>query len=76
MIDVKKLAEQAGAHHSAVTSAHCFRPRELEAFVALVLEAAAVECDEMAGSKCLVPIEQYRAAFIAEAIRAMKPAKE
>lgn len=86
MIDVKKLAEKAGAHHSAVTSAHCFRPRELEAFAALVLGELQSELQRdldrpegrwgLHGRSCVD--DDYFAAlqYVVKRIDELKPAKE
>lgn len=74
MIDVIQLARKAteGRHAVNDLDAHSLRFDELEAFAALVLEAAAVECDRQAQE----PECPERAQYCAEAIRAMKPGKQ
>lgn len=69
MIDIKALAKQAGArpiHERPKEWALCGK-KELEAFAALVLEAAAVECDKRKHAG------ESGAALASTAIRALKP---
>lgn len=75
MIDVKALAQQAGIDY-VFFNVHAGKPGGLEAFAALVLEAAAVECDEVRhpwGYSSETPDWLRGTDQCAEAIRAMKP---
>jgi hypothetical protein len=83
MIDIQALAKQAGAlpiHERPKELALCGK-KELEAFAALVLEAAAVECDTSADriapkGKRTNQVDRHVAEVLkarATAIRALKP---
>lgn len=89
MIDVKKLAEQAGMNvslwdYGAGSIAFTMGTEgvargAVERFAALVLEAAALECDEIRhpwGYSSETPDWIQGTDHCATAIRAMKPGKE
>jgi hypothetical protein len=82
MIDVKKLAEQAGlatAPNLANPSRYRYRSpggqnvtaEDLADFASMVLEAAAVECEKLDSGRRIT--KDYMANQCADAIRALKP---
>jgi hypothetical protein len=74
-INVEMLAREAGGRKSSVIDFVAFSHEELEHFAALVLEAAAVQCDEAVGLLLSHGSQPGINICVAlrDAIRAMKP---
>lgn len=82
-IDVKALAEQADMPVAWISDDGVLKWKELEAFAALVLEAAALECERIFNAPeseggCAGWDSYYTRPYLhcAELVRAMKPGKE
>lgn len=78
--DLMQLAREAGFKTTGGQRPFVMASRlgceiELERFAALIeqrtIERCAAVCEEQVASGCLVPLEMYRARFIADAIRAL-----